>query len=74
MNLYELAKSGRLPQTRFVHDDRAVANIIYGYEKDLPPRDPKDKGHYHPESCEFWLIMAGQIEYPIEGVGTIIAG
>lgn len=73
INLFELAKSGRLPQTRFVHDDRAVANIIYGYEKDLPPRNPKDKGHYHPESSEFWLIMAGQIQYPIEGADTIIA-
>jgi quercetin dioxygenase-like cupin family protein len=58
---------------RFVHDDRAVANIIYGYEKNLPPLNPKDRGHYHPESCEFWLIMAGQIRYPIEGQGVIIA-
>ena len=24
-------------QHRFVHDDRGVANIIYGYEKNLPP-------------------------------------
>jgi mannose-6-phosphate isomerase-like protein (cupin superfamily) len=60
-------------QHRFVHDDRAVANIIYGYEKELPPLNPKDRGHWHPESCEFWLIMAGQIRYPIEGQGVVIA-
>ena len=58
---------------RFVNDDRALANVIYGYEKNLPPLNPKDRGHFHPESSEFWLIMAGQIRYPIEGQGAIIA-
>jgi hypothetical protein len=54
-------------------DDRAVANFIYGHEKDLPPVNPKDKGHYHPECAQFWLIMSGQIRCPIEGQGVIIA-
>ena len=58
---------------RFVNDDRAVSNIIYGYENKLPPLNPKDRGHFHPESSEFWLIMAGQIRYPIEGQGVVIA-
>jgi mannose-6-phosphate isomerase-like protein (cupin superfamily) len=58
---------------RFVNDDRGLANVIYGYEKNLPPLNPKDRGHYHPESSEFWLIMAGQIRYPIEGQGVVIA-
>jgi mannose-6-phosphate isomerase-like protein (cupin superfamily) len=73
--LYELAKNGgpKYSGQRFVHDDRGVSNIIYGYEKNLPPYDPKNRGHYHPESCEFWLIMAGEIMYPVEGQGTIIA-
>ncbi len=56
-----------------VHDDRGVANFIYGYEKNLPPINPKDRGHYHPECAEFWLIMAGQIRYPIEGQDLVIA-
>jgi mannose-6-phosphate isomerase-like protein (cupin superfamily) len=73
LNLYDLAKTPKYNGGRFVHDDRAVANIIYGYEKDLPPFNPKDRGHYHPECAEFWLIMAGQIRYPIEGQGVIIA-
>jgi mannose-6-phosphate isomerase-like protein (cupin superfamily) len=60
-------------QYRFVNDDRGLANVIYGYEKNLPPLNPKDRGHYHPESSEFWLIMAGQIRYPIEGQGVVIA-
>jgi len=73
INLYELAKTPDYRGSRFVHDDRAVANIIYGYENKLPALDPKDRGHYHPECAEFWLIMAGQVRYPIEGQGVIIA-
>jgi mannose-6-phosphate isomerase-like protein (cupin superfamily) len=73
----EVAKQleeGKLKGTiPLVYDDRGAANFIYGYEKNLPPINPKDKGHYHPESSEFWLIMAGQIRYPIEKVGLIIA-
>lgn len=58
---------------RFVNDDRGVANIIYGYEKDLPPIQPGDRGHYHAECGEFWIIMAGQIRYKIEGQEPFIA-
>lgn len=57
----------------FVKDDRAAANFISGSEKDLAPLNPKDKGHYHPECAEFWLIMAGQMRYAIEGQGVLIA-
>ncbi|HET8547357.1 MAG TPA: cupin domain-containing protein [Bryobacteraceae bacterium] len=73
INLYDLAKEPNYRGGRFVHDDRGVANIIYGSEKNLPPLNPNDKGHYHPECAEFWLIMMGKIRYPIETVGTIIA-
>ncbi len=73
INLYELAKQPKYTGQRFVHDDRGVANIIYGYEKDLPPYNAKNRGHYHPESCEFWLIMTGQIQYAIEGQQTFVA-
>ncbi|MGH9658878.1 MAG: cupin domain-containing protein [Bryobacteraceae bacterium] len=73
----ELAKeleAGRLKGTqKVVEDDRGAANFIYGYDKNLPKLDPSNKGHYHPEGAEFWLIMSGQIRYPIEGQGVIIA-
>lgn len=78
VNLYELAQRSENRDRnfvyRFVNDDRAVANVIYGYEKRLPPLNPKNRGHYHPECAEFWLIMAGQIRYPIENAGVVIAG
>ncbi len=58
---------------RIVQDDRGTANFIYGYNSKLPPLDEKNKGHYHPEGAEYWLIMSGKIRYPIEKVGVVIA-
>ena len=51
---------------RFVHDDRAVANIILG--KGIPPPALTERGHFHPESAEFWFILLGKIRYNIEGM------
>jgi mannose-6-phosphate isomerase-like protein (cupin superfamily) len=49
----------------FVVDDRSFANIIIGdYQK---PR-PDNKGHFHEEGSEFWLVMLGKIRYKIEGL------
>jgi quercetin dioxygenase-like cupin family protein len=46
-------------------DDRSFANIILGdYQR---PR-PGDRGHYHEEGSEFWLVMLGSIRYRIEGL------
>ena len=73
LNLYDLAKDPNYKGSRFVHDDRGVSNIIYGTEKGMAPINPNDKGHFHEECAEFWLIMMGKIRYPIEKVGTIIA-
>ena len=76
-------ESGKLKGTiRIVQDARGTANFIYGYNKDRPagsqasvaaPLDENNKGHYHPECAEYWLIMKGQIRYPIERVGVVIA-
>jgi mannose-6-phosphate isomerase-like protein (cupin superfamily) len=46
----------------FVSDARAFANVIRG----LPQEDnPKDKGHFHVMSAEFWFILEGTINYKI---------
>ncbi len=67
-------ESGKLKGTiRVVQDDRGTANFIYGYNSKLPALDPNNKGHWHPEGSEYWLIMKGQIRYPIENVGVVIA-
>ena len=46
----------------FVSDPRAFANVIRG----MPQADnPKDKGHFHEVSAEFWFILEGTINYKI---------
>lgn len=55
---------------RFVVDDRAFANIIRGN----PQADnPKDKGHFHEVSGEFWFVLEGQIEYKIGSLPIFLA-
>src|SRR6185503_480676 len=49
----------------FVTDDRSSANIIMGRYQ---PPQPANKGHYHEEGGEFWLIMLGHIRYKLEGL------
>jgi mannose-6-phosphate isomerase-like protein (cupin superfamily) len=58
---------------RFAHDDRGTVNFIYGYGKDLPPVTDADRGHYHPEGAEFWIVLHGRISYKIEGIDPFIA-
>jgi mannose-6-phosphate isomerase-like protein (cupin superfamily) len=57
--------SGEERAGAFVTDDRAFANVIIGnYQR---PR-PEEKGHFHEEGSEFWLIMLGKVRYKIEGL------
>jgi mannose-6-phosphate isomerase-like protein (cupin superfamily) len=49
----------------WVVDRDGFANVILG--RGQPPPALTDKGHFHQESAEFWLIMLGQIRYHIEG-------
>jgi quercetin dioxygenase-like cupin family protein len=74
VNMYEGAKANeRYTGGRVIRDEHFEGLLIYGYEKNLPPLEPKDRGHFHPESAEFWLVMAGQIRYDIEGVPVFTA-
>lgn len=73
LNLYEAAKAPKYTGGAFIRDDKVSATIIYGYEKDLPPLDAADRGHFHPDSPEFWLVMAGQIRYAFEKRDVFVA-
>jgi mannose-6-phosphate isomerase-like protein (cupin superfamily) len=64
---------GTEKQNRFIADDRAVANIILGEAGKLPPAKDSDKGHFHAECAEFWIILKGQMNYRIEGAPEIVA-
>jgi quercetin dioxygenase-like cupin family protein len=70
----EAAKNEKYAGGRFVRDDKSEMLVIYGFEKNLPPLDSNDKGHFHPESAEFWLVFAGQIRYAFEGQAPFVAG
>lgn len=65
--------AGTESQRRFIADDRAVSNIIFGDATKQPPVDEANKGHFHPECAEFWFILYGKMEYKLEGAGMIYA-
>ena len=69
----EGAKNSKYTGGRFVRDDKSEMLIIYGYEKNMPPLDPADKGHFHAESAEAWLVFTGKIRYAFEGQAPFIA-
>jgi len=74
VNIHEAAaKNEKYAGGRFVRDDKSELLIIYGYEKNLPPLDPNDKGHFHAESAEFWLVFTGKIRYSFEGQQPFVA-
>lgn len=58
---------------RFVRDDKSEMLVIYGHERNMPPLDPSDKGHFHAESAEMWLVFSGKIRYAFEGQEPFIA-
>lgn len=57
---------------RFINDDRAVSNVIYGHASNLPPAKDADLGHFHEECAEFWFILLGQMEYKLEGIPNLV--
>jgi quercetin dioxygenase-like cupin family protein len=74
VNIHEAAaKNPKYTGGRFVRDDKSEMLVIYGHERNLPPLDPADKGHFHAESAEFWLVFSGRIRYAFEGQTPFIA-
>jgi len=74
LNIHEAAaKNDKYAGGRFVRDDKSEMLVLYGHEKNLPPLDPADKGHFHAESAEFWLVFTGQIRYAFEGQQPFVA-
>lgn len=75
LNIHDAAaKNEKYSGGRFVRDDKSEMLVLYGHEKNMPPLDPSDKGHFHAESAEFWLVFSGKIRYAFEGQPPFIAG
>jgi quercetin dioxygenase-like cupin family protein len=74
LNIHDAAaQNDKYTGGRFVRDDKSEMLVIYGSAKNLPPLDPADKGHFHPESAEFWLVFTGRIRYAFEGQEPFVA-
>ncbi len=74
LNIHEAAaKNEKYTGGRFVRDDKSEMLVIYGHEKNMPPLDPADKGHFHAESAEAWLVFSARIRYAFEGQEPFIA-
>jgi quercetin dioxygenase-like cupin family protein len=74
LNIHEAAaKNENYTGGRFVRDDKSEMLVIYGHEKNMPPLDPNDQGHFHAESAEMWLVFSGKIRYAFEGQQPFIA-
>lgn len=74
LNIHDAAaKNEKYSGGRFVRDDKSEMLVIYGHERNLPPLDPSDKGHFHAESAEMWLVFSGKIRYSFEGQQPFIA-
>lgn len=74
LNIHEAAaKNEKYSGGRFVRDDKSEMLVIYGHERNMPPLDPNDKGHFHAESAEAWLVFSGKIRYAFEGRQPFIA-
>jgi quercetin dioxygenase-like cupin family protein len=69
----EAAKNEKYAGGRFVRDDKSEMLVLYGHEKNMPPLDLLDKGHFHAESAEFWLVFTGKIRYAFEGQEPFVA-
>jgi quercetin dioxygenase-like cupin family protein len=74
LNIHEAAAGNeKYAGGRFVRDDKSEMLVLYGHERNLPPLDPADRGHFHVESAEFWLVFAGKIRYAFEGQEPFVA-
>lgn len=74
LNIHEAAaKNAKYSGGRFVRDDKSEMLVLYGHERNMPPLNPNDKGHFHAESAEFWLVFSGRIRYAFEGQQPFVA-
>jgi mannose-6-phosphate isomerase-like protein (cupin superfamily) len=57
--------------TRFVADDDNFMNVIRG--KGMPTPPDSNKGHFHIDYNEFWVIAEGTVDYKMEGMKVYTA-
>jgi mannose-6-phosphate isomerase-like protein (cupin superfamily) len=55
----------------FVKDDNNFMNVIRGHGTPTPP--DSNKGHFHVDYNEFWVVAEGSIDYKMEGMKVYTA-
>lgn len=55
----------------FVRDDNNFMNVIRGHGMATPP--DSDKGHFHVDYNEFWVVAEGSMDYKMEGMKVFTA-
>jgi mannose-6-phosphate isomerase-like protein (cupin superfamily) len=53
--------------------NRVRGNLICGHAKDNPKRGPGDRGHFHADFAEFWIVMRGRLNWIMEGIPEPVA-
>jgi mannose-6-phosphate isomerase-like protein (cupin superfamily) len=69
-NVYELAKKneGKKSWTQeAIRKNRARGNLICGFAGTDQAVGPNNRGHFHSDFAEFWVVMLGQLRWTFEG-------
>ncbi len=48
--------------------NRVRGNFIYGHARDNPAARPGDRGHFHADFAEFWIVLRGRLRWFLEGI------
>jgi mannose-6-phosphate isomerase-like protein (cupin superfamily) len=69
-NVYDLAKqnAGKKSWTQeAIRKNRARGNLICGMAGSDQPVGPNNRGHFHSDFAEFWVVMLGELRWTFEG-------
>lgn len=48
--------------------NRVRGNLICGHARDNPKRGQGERGHFHADFAEFWIVMKGRLNWIMEGI------
>jgi mannose-6-phosphate isomerase-like protein (cupin superfamily) len=69
-NVYELAKQNASRKSwtqEAIRKNRARGNLICGQAGSDQPVGPGNRGHFHADFAEFWVVMLGELRWTFEG-------
>jgi mannose-6-phosphate isomerase-like protein (cupin superfamily) len=78
VNVYDLAKQneGKKSWTQeAIRKNRARGNLICGVAGSDQAVGPNNRGHFHSDFAEFWVVMLGELRWTFEGdvAGSVVA-